>query len=256
MSATGEAFGQAWREYRRNFGALLAASALLEVPLVAVQVIHRVVSTNVPLPGARASAIALTLAEALVSAVTGGAIALLAINRRAGGTWGWREAWARATARLRPLLTSAFAVGLAFVAFTIPFIVFAVVGHSRPPDFSLVFLVLLLLAAPIAALLPYVAAVEKVGGFSALSAVLRLCRARSNGLPPLMLATVALFVINRVCQILGAAGPATFALGSGVGIVLRPFIMLVGLWFYWDARDLGGAGAPALAAELELAPPA
>jgi hypothetical protein len=108
------------------------------------------------------------------------------------------------------------------------------------------------LAAPVVGPLPLVTAVERIGGFEALGAGVRLCRPGLWRRWTTLAAAQALsFVPWLGLDLLHV--PARFqGLSQTVALVLvNPLVVLVSLSVYEAARDAHGAGAAQLRADLD-----
>jgi hypothetical protein len=261
MGKTGAAFRDAWRDYRAHFRELWVASALLALPMALVVFWRGIIAARVDLPFAASSTGALGFVDSLVGALTPAAVALLAADLRGGGTWGWRQGWGRAVVRVVPVVTGrvvgAVAVSLAVLAGLI-LLQLLPGGHDGPLWKAIAIAVvsgLVLVASAILALLPVVTSIGRAGGFGAVQETWRILRLDlRRSLATLALAqTLAALPFLLLFWVSFRSMPSVFALlvVRLYAISVSPFITLVALSIYWEARDAGGAGAAQLRADLD-----
>jgi hypothetical protein len=249
MTKVGAAFRDAWQDYRRHFHELWIASALLSLPMTVVAFLRWLAVTHAHLPFSALSAGTLGFVDSILRALTPAAVALLAADLRAGGTWGWRQAWARALSRIEPIASGRWVASFVLIATTMA--VFLVLLHLRRVlDARLWQVVAVLVVAPlvlvgngIERLVPLVTSIERTGGGDAVGRAWSLL-SRDLRRNPTVLFLAELVVFLPVLILLSIVLPRDewlpwFALFSSVyELTVRPLVTLVALSVYCDARQL------------------
>jgi hypothetical protein len=258
MGKTGAAFRGAWPAYRQHFRELWIASALLSLPLGLVGLLRGLLAARADLPLSGPSVAALGFVDSGLRAITPAAVALLAADLRAGGIGGWRQAWARALARIEPIVSGHVAVSFTiFVSMlgVLWLLVYLLRGHEGP----LSTLISLGVAGPVtlvalafSALAPVVTSVGATGGVEAVRRTWRLLTSdfRRNVATLVLAQLLALLpTLILILIVLPRSGLTLLALFLLLyEISARPVVMLVALSVYCDAT---GADAARLRAELD-----
>jgi hypothetical protein len=243
---------------------LVAASALLSAPTIVILLIRRLLARYMNLPLSRSGSAALLLIETAASLISAGALALLAADLRAGGTWGWRDSWSRVLGRARPIITGGLA-GLLVTALTggpiaLFLICFILGGEPGTGPASLfpsllalgVFCCFMFCASSLILLLTVVTAVEQTGGFRATRVTWQLLRKDlRRSVFTIGLAQSLIFVPNLALRLGHVRHPIAAALEGAGAVIVAPFVVLVVMSVYWEARDADGAGATRLRANLD-----
>jgi len=228
--------------YRRNFRAFLLTSCLLYVPNEAIYQIHSVFLAR----GERStlstvSEVVIEVAGFFSYAVTCAALTILAADLQTGGRWSWREAWSRALARARPVVTGSLAFVLLATLFLLLYaVVFVAICGPEAGLRNLWTIVwIFLILAPLSSLSAPVAMLEGLGGFRSLGRSWRLLRApfRWKTIAALVLVNAPLLAPSTFVRLL-LPGHDTLAFWVGAILLVfsNPLAALVALSVYRRTR--------------------